>query len=105
MQMIEKKFRVYDPLTKTYAYVDLRSAMGNLPLDIPPENVCQFTGLQDRNGSDIYETDTLQNDDGEVATIIWENGKWESLEWARTPLWSQWKLVNRTPRQQNETHK
>jgi hypothetical protein len=91
--MIEKKFRIYDRKTDSFAYFDLRSSLGLLPLDIPDEDIHQFTGLLDSYGEDIYETDILKNDKGETATIVWGNGQWVSLEWAMTPFWNQWTKI------------
>ncbi len=60
--MNDLKFRVWDDLTQKFTYFGIRETMGVLPLDIPDENIQQFTGLIDANSQEIYEGDLVKTD-------------------------------------------
>jgi len=85
-----KKFRAWDAKLNLFVYFDLRSAFGNLPADIKDEEIQQFTGLTDKNGTDIYIGDIVVLSFAEkiwIGIISWDkylgfktnDGGWTSM--------------------------
>lgn len=83
--MRELKFRVWSKKLKQYSPVGLGSADGTLKIrtslkedsDAPDDYIIeQFTGLNDKNGKDIYEGDIIsfENEKG-LARVLWLDGK------------------------------
>lgn len=54
------KFRVWDHLTKTWNYFDIRSTFGRIPNDIPHSQIQQFTWFLDKHEKEVYEGDILE---------------------------------------------
>jgi uncharacterized phage protein (TIGR01671 family) len=45
----------------------------NITYEVDPSTVCQFTGLKDKNGKEIFENDLLYDEDsGIVSAIKWK---------------------------------
>ena len=48
--------------------------LGECMFAIDPETVCQFTGLRDNNGVDVYENDIIQDHEfGDKGTVVWND--------------------------------
>lgn len=47
-------------------------------IEVDPSTVCEFTGLTDKNGREIFEGDVIRTDEDEfpVYTVVWQ-GKWK----------------------------
>lgn len=45
----------------------------NITYEVDPSTVCQFTGLKDKDGKDIFENDILYDKDSGIASAI----KWK----------------------------
>lgn len=42
-------------------------------VEIDPATLCQFTGLIDKNGQEIWENDIVRIDDDWIGRVIWKN--------------------------------
>lgn len=83
--MREIKFRIWHPVGKFFSYWGFveRGMFTGIPssnedgftLEYVKENSQQFTGLRDKNGKKIYESDLLIHDGhGEITTVVFSDG-------------------------------
>lgn len=83
--MREIKFRAWDKDLKGYiiepcfiggskVYVQ----RGNIITEVVNVEIIQYTGLKDKNGKEIYESDLLKWDDsGDVMEVKWIDASWQ----------------------------
>jgi len=60
---------------KAYIYQDFCGSFDSQEIvEVDRDTVCQFTGLQDIKGVEIYESDIMGDENGERYTVEYENG-------------------------------
>ena len=53
---------------------------------INPETICQFVGITDRNGIDVYEDDLVQSKRGNTGRVVCSNLAWQ-VAWENVPMY------------------
>jgi len=83
--MREIKFKIWDKGNDEWKIFNLKGLHeSGVTYHLDYSKVCQFTGLKDKNGKEIYEGDIFQDDeDGSCESVEWDNefGGWSTQAW------------------------
>ena len=80
--MREIKFRAWDNAKKRFIYFTLEEVISARVIDLHKKmEICQFTGLKDMNGRDIYEGDIIKINIGGYWQNQLEVVKWDWYGW------------------------
>lgn len=97
--MRDIKFRIFNKTNKEWDHWTLDQIALTGIGDISKERVCEFTGLQDSNGTDVYEGDILDFDRKLIADRVipgqyYYAVKWDDCQWMmryaprQVPFWT-----------------
>ena len=53
---------------------------------IQPETLCQFVGITDRNGVEVYEDDLVQSKRGNTGRVVYSDLAWQ-VAWENVPMY------------------
>lgn len=87
--MREIKFRAWDPVDNRMLpveninfrekYISLNEGDNSITDTFEMFNLMQYTGLKDRNGVEIYESDIVKTCEGRLKQVIWQGNGFKFL--------------------------
>lgn len=104
--MRQVKFRAWNPEDKRFESLFLVNASTGMPTNLDNWSrhewiLNQYTGMDDCNGTMIYEDDIVRNEHGDVALMQFDKGIFSAFKFPPTPVWYELEVIGNIYQNEN----